>query len=207
MEGSTSLAITSNVVSFATLVLNFIILVAFSPIFWISIISPSIFSIAWKSLRLLSYEIKQDKLFSDLDPTVRFISEVRKGDPAYAMLDFTIQFFTLLTSLIGLNLAIWRMFFISAANASEATWSSLHPNVLALKGIILTATTLCLLFSGALGTPNIINSYVYASGEKRSFIGLTAPPWNLITISRMLCAAIAVYLLCLACYGLGVRIL
>jgi hypothetical protein len=207
MENAVKVMEGIDILSIITPILNFCLLVGISPIFWLTVLGPTFFGIALKSLRLGAFEQRQDEMAADVHPAVRIATEARGDNPAYALLNFTIQFFTLFASLVGLNLAVWRMVLLPAVTTSSNDWATLHPHFLILKGILLTTVTFILLVSGFFGRPNVISSYARKDEEAWSVFGMTLPPNNRITICRVLCAVFAAYLVYLAYFGFGVRIL
>jgi len=191
---------------FATPILNFILLVGISPIFWLAVLGPTVFAVALRSLRLGAYDTKQDVRANDLHPALKVVTELRDGAPAYAVLNFSIQFFTLFASLVGLNLALWRMVLVRTVAAPPPGWELLHPHIMIIKGIVLTSLTLVSFFTGFFGTPKVILTYAADPNDKFNFLGVTFPPFNRITVCRFICAIIASYLVYLTYFGLGVRI-
>ncbi|WP_371226344.1 hypothetical protein [Roseovarius sp. 2305UL8-3] len=190
------------------LILSLILFLASSPVIWLIALGPVLFTISLNKVRVAANGLKRKNRIAELPEVVQRLANIEQGDSEYSIMEFGIHFYTLVASMIGINIALWKLlhYRIVYAPALEiADWYVLRIYTIGIQVFVVGIVTLWLLLSGTLGAPSVVESF---SKRRRAVFGdITLPPMNRILTARFICLGMAIYVAILTIFGLNVRVL
>ena len=177
--------------------LNFIVLSLMNTTVFISLFGPLLFNIAFARAQNQSNDIVRSSAQNgdqdSLPQGICLLAETKEGNPEYSLMEFSVHYYTLIAALFALIVASWGLVlwelppnqtaFLAISNDSFKLWS-------ALVAILITLASLIILLSGYCGRSSVIESYQTPKQERVSILGQTLPPFNVITVLRIVTAVL-----------------